>query len=96
MSEFEICQICMFFLNDNYFFSFFSNFKVATPVMTGIYHYQVLSLYKQILRLAKSWTAASGRLHDTEEERTYIQHEAQILFRKNMHVCIVHTYGWIR
>ncbi|BFZ17631.1 hypothetical protein BsWGS_20670 [Bradybaena similaris] len=53
--------------------------------MTGIYRYQVLSLYKQILRLAKSWTAASGRLHETEEERTYIQHEAQILFRKNMH-----------
>ncbi|CAG5135815.1 unnamed protein product [Candidula unifasciata] len=53
--------------------------------MSGIYRYQVLSLYKQILRLAKSWTASSGQLRDTEQERTYIIAEAQVLFRKNMH-----------
>ncbi|XP_059157135.1 LYR motif-containing protein 1-like isoform X2 [Physella acuta] len=43
----------------------------------------VLSLYKQILRLSKSWTSISGLQEDTLAERSYIRKEAQQLFKQN-------------
>jgi hypothetical protein len=44
---------------------------------------QVLRLYKDILKLGRTWTAVSGKNHDTNVERKYIKSEAQTLFRKN-------------
>jgi len=44
---------------------------------------QVLRMYRQILRLARTWEATSGKVQETETERTYIKSEAQSLFRKN-------------
>jgi len=43
----------------------------------------VLKLYKQILQLGKTWSAASGKSADTNAERHYIKAEARSLFRKN-------------
>jgi len=44
---------------------------------------RVLSLYRQVLRLSKKWTAASGNNEDSRTESNYIKNEAQSLFRKN-------------
>eukprot|EP00794_Sanderia_malayensis_P008854 gene8854-9802_t len=43
----------------------------------------VLTLYRQILRTAKAWVAASGNEDDSNEERSYIVSEARLLFHKN-------------
>jgi len=42
---------------------------------------QVLRMYSQILRVARSWQAAEPAL--TSEERAYIRSEAQTLFRRH-------------
>ncbi|GFO31379.1 lyr motif containing protein 1 [Plakobranchus ocellatus] len=44
---------------------------------------QVLSLYRQILRLSRTWNAASGSASETKKERTYIRDEAKKLFREH-------------
>ncbi|XP_051543402.1 LYR motif containing protein 1-like [Myxocyprinus asiaticus] len=43
----------------------------------------VLSLYRRVLRIARSWQAQSGLLQDTDIERKYITQEARTLFRQN-------------
>ncbi|ROT69686.1 putative LYR motif-containing protein 1 [Penaeus vannamei] len=45
---------------------------------------QVLSLYRRVLRLARTWEAQDVR--DTELERKYITDEAQKLFRRNQDI----------
>lgn len=45
---------------------------------------QVLSLYKRISRLARTWNAANPA--NTNEERNYIQTEARFWFRRNSSV----------
>lgn len=47
----------------------------------------VLSLYRRVLRIARSWTAQSALPHDTDTERKYIAQEARTLFRQNQQVC---------
>jgi len=47
---------------------------------------QVLRIYKQILRLGKTWTASTGQKSDTLAEQKYIKLEAQSLFRKNQKI----------
>ncbi|GAU91231.1 hypothetical protein RvY_03531-1 [Ramazzottius varieornatus] len=47
---------------------------------------RVLNLYRRILRVAKSWEAASHQVKDTGEERQYIKTEARHLFRKNSQI----------
>lgn len=47
---------------------------------------QVLSVYKRILRLGRTWEAKSGDSEVTKIEREYIKKEAGILFRKNKHL----------
>lgn len=46
----------------------------------------VLSLYRQILRMGKTWEAISGNSFDTKLERDYIMNEARHLFRKNRYL----------
>lgn len=46
----------------------------------------VLSLYRRVLRIARSWTAQSALPHDTDTERKYITQEARTLFRQNQQV----------
>ena len=45
---------------------------------------EVLSLYRQIFRVARHWRVTTAA--DTEVERLYIQDEARKLFRKNKNV----------
>lgn len=45
---------------------------------------QVLSLYRQILRVGRRWEACDPA--HTQEERAYILEEAQKLFRANQHL----------
>ena len=47
---------------------------------------EVLRLYKQVLRLSKTWESALGNPGATEAERQYIADEARYLFTKNKHV----------
>ncbi|XP_022095518.1 LYR motif-containing protein 1-like [Acanthaster planci] len=47
---------------------------------------EVLSLYRKLLRAAKTWQASTKLMKDTREERQYIQDEARTLFRKNKQV----------
>ncbi|CAL1527047.1 unnamed protein product [Lymnaea stagnalis] len=51
--------------------------------MTSSHRGQVLSLYKQILRISKLWKSNTGQHEDTKVERYYIKHECQRLFRRN-------------
>uniref|UniRef100_A0A671RBW7 Complex 1 LYR protein domain-containing protein n=2 Tax=Sinocyclocheilus anshuiensis TaxID=1608454 RepID=A0A671RBW7_9TELE len=46
----------------------------------------VLSLYRRVLRIARSWTAQSALPHDTDNERKYIAQEARTLFRQNQQI----------
>uniref|UniRef100_A0A8C2A6M3 LYR motif containing 1 n=2 Tax=Cyprinus carpio TaxID=7962 RepID=A0A8C2A6M3_CYPCA len=46
----------------------------------------VLSLYRRVLRIARSWTAQSALPHDTDTERKYIAQEARTLFRQNQQI----------
>ncbi|XP_052452631.1 LYR motif containing protein 1 [Carassius gibelio] len=46
----------------------------------------VLSLYRRVLRIARSWTAQSALPHDTDTERKYITQEARSLFRQNQQI----------
>ena len=45
---------------------------------------EVLSLYRQIFRVAKHWRVTTAA--DTEVEKLYIQDKARKLFRKNKNV----------
>lgn len=45
---------------------------------------EVLSLYKRILQLSRSWNAINPS--NTQEERKYIQEEAKTWFRRNRNV----------
>jgi len=47
------------------------------------YRSQVIHLYRQILKLGRSWTAASNKREDTVAEREFIATEAKTLFRNN-------------
>ena len=47
---------------------------------------EILSVYRRILRVARSWEASSGRAEDTSEERSYIANECRELFRQNSKV----------
>jgi len=53
---------------------------------------KVLSLYRTVLRLGRTWVASDPR--QTETERDYIVHEARTLFRKNRHVNRPWIYIW--
>ncbi|RUS75522.1 hypothetical protein EGW08_016712 [Elysia chlorotica] len=53
--------------------------------MSASQRFQVLSLYRQVLRLSKTWTAASRIPEETNQERAYIQDEGRKLFRKHKH-----------
>ncbi|KAK3781500.1 hypothetical protein RRG08_054840 [Elysia crispata] len=44
---------------------------------------QVLSLYRQVLRLSRSWIAVSKISDETNQERAYIRDEARKLFREH-------------
>ena len=46
---------------------------------------KVLRVYRQALKLARSWEAIEA--DQTAAERAYIREEASRLFRKNQHVC---------
>ncbi|KAG1944481.1 LYR motif-containing protein [Pimephales promelas] len=46
----------------------------------------VLSLYRRVLRVARSWEAQSALPQDTDSERKYIAQEAQTLFRQNQQI----------
>ncbi|KAL8622483.1 hypothetical protein ACOMHN_034147 [Nucella lapillus] len=52
---------------------------------------KVLSLYRQLFRLARHWQSSSSEATDTQEERTYIREEAHRLFRKNKQVSALHV-----
>ena len=56
------------------------------PIMTMTYRNKVLSLYREIFRLARGWQSATGQLKETEEEKRYIIGEAKELFKKNKNV----------
>ncbi|XP_006637396.2 LYR motif containing protein 1 isoform X1 [Lepisosteus oculatus] len=47
---------------------------------------EVLSLYRRVLRIARSWQAQSGLSQDTSTERSYITQEARTLFRQNKQI----------
>ena len=47
---------------------------------------EVLSVYRRILRVARTWRASSGLAKDTLEERNYIASECRELFRQNSEV----------
>ncbi|XP_023674914.1 LYR motif containing protein 1 [Paramormyrops kingsleyae] len=51
--------------------------------MTLATRQEVLSLYRRILRIARSWQTHCTRPHDTEIEKNYIVQESRTLFRKN-------------
>ncbi|KAJ8245820.1 hypothetical protein GJAV_G00260650 [Gymnothorax javanicus] len=56
---------------------------------------EVLSLYRRVLRVARSWQALSGLPKDSETERLYIAQEARTLFRQNKTVTdpqLIKTY----
>ncbi|XP_073720402.1 LYR motif containing protein 1 isoform X3 [Misgurnus anguillicaudatus] len=46
----------------------------------------VLSIYRRVLRIARSWHAQSALAQDTEAERKYIIQEARTLFRQNQQI----------
>ncbi|KAG5262354.1 hypothetical protein AALO_G00274270 [Alosa alosa] len=51
--------------------------------MSSVTRAEVLSLYRRIFRIARSWQAQSALQHDTDTEKRYIVQEAQTLFRQN-------------
>ncbi|KAI1896261.1 hypothetical protein AGOR_G00092980 [Albula goreensis] len=54
--------------------------------MTAATRQEVLSLYRQVLRIARTWQAQSALSMDTEKQRIYIAEEAKTLFRQNKQV----------
>lgn len=46
----------------------------------------VLSLYRRVLRIARSWKAQSSIPKDTDTEKKYITQEARTLFRQNQQI----------
>lgn len=57
----------------------------VTPFVSP-YKSQVIRLYRQILKLGRSWTSSSNKPADTKAEREFIILEAQTLFRKNQNL----------
>ncbi|XP_071381365.1 LYR motif containing protein 1 [Centroberyx affinis] len=51
--------------------------------MTASTRQTVLSLYKRVFRIARTWQAQTAVTSDTETERKYIVQEARSLFRQN-------------
>ncbi|KAG7264990.1 hypothetical protein CRUP_017150 [Coryphaenoides rupestris] len=51
--------------------------------MTAATRGKVLSLYKRVFRVARTWQAQTAAEHDTQAERKYIVQEARSLFRQN-------------
>lgn len=47
---------------------------------------RVLSLYRQIFRIARIWQANSGSVEDSSRQADYIKEEARTLFRQNAHI----------
>lgn len=47
---------------------------------------RVLSLYRQIFRIARIWQANSGSAEDSSRQADYIKEEARTLFRQNAHI----------
>ncbi|XP_067234224.1 LYR motif containing protein 1 [Chanodichthys erythropterus] len=47
---------------------------------------EVLSLYRRVLRIARSWKAQSALPQDTDTERKYIAQEARTLFKQNQQI----------
>ncbi|KAI8479175.1 PREDICTED: LYR motif-containing protein 1-like [Branchiostoma belcheri] len=47
---------------------------------------EVLSIYRTILRTARTWKSLSGNQQETQEEAKYIREEARALFKKNKHL----------
>ena len=74
-------------------FFLFQNRQLAArcclPTMTTAYRNKVLSLYREIFRLARGWQSTTGHHRETEEEKKYIIGEAKELFRKNRNVWII-------
>ena len=56
---------------------------------------EILSVYRHILRVARSWRASSGRAEDTLVERNYIANECRELFRQNSKVFYVVFCTWV-
>ncbi|KAL7979187.1 hypothetical protein Chor_015211 [Crotalus horridus] len=54
--------------------------------MTPVTRQEVLSLYRKVFRIAKTWQSASGQMKETEKEKQYIISEAKTLFRKNRNI----------
>ncbi|XP_037392598.1 LYR motif containing protein 1 isoform X1 [Pygocentrus nattereri] len=55
--------------------------RLSVVMVTAASRAQVLSLYRRVLRIGRSWRAQSE--HETEKERKYISEEARNLFRQN-------------
>ncbi|KAI7792318.1 LYR motif containing protein 1 [Triplophysa rosa] len=53
---------------------------------SGMSRSDVLSLYRRVLRIARSWQAQSALPQDTDTERKYIAQEARTLFRQNQQI----------
>ncbi|XP_054597300.2 LYR motif containing protein 1 [Nothobranchius furzeri] len=57
--------------------------KTGYDLMAAPTRSTVLSLYRRVFRIARTWQAQSGVQNDTEAERKYIVQEAHTLFRQN-------------
>ncbi|CAL8123761.1 unnamed protein product [Orchesella dallaii] len=57
--------------------------SVTVVKFTSPYRSEVLSLYRRLLKLGRTWTASSSNPSDTAAERQFITSEAKTLFRKN-------------
>lgn len=60
-----------------------TSMQKTRPIMMMNRRQEVLSLYKQILRVGKNWSAKSGSAEDTKLEREYIIKETRMQFRDN-------------
>ena len=94
-----VCNLCVCMCKSIYmsilllFFSVSGSRQLAAwgyhPIMTMTYRNKVLSLYREIFRLARGWQSATGQLKETEEDKRYIIGEAKELFKKNKNVCTI-------
>lgn len=68
----------------------YGNIAIRSCLTTNSVRLNVLSVYKRILKLSRSWTASDPS--KTEIERKYIQDEAKDLFRRNKKVKGIFIY----
>ncbi|CAH8614812.1 unnamed protein product [Schistosoma rodhaini] len=47
---------------------------------------RVLSLYRRIFRIARTWQANTGSVEDSSSQADYMKKEARTLFRQNAHI----------